>query len=307
MKRWEARRERLESEMQAHIELESQENIDAGMSPLEARQAAMRKFGSVVLAGDQSREAWGWLWLERLWQDVRFALRSFRKNAGFTVVALLSLMLGIGASIALFSVVYGVLIAPYPYAKPDQIWAPAVVGPNDAVHGWHSYSQGEMEEIRKLPAFTDVMATSVNPVLLTGGINPENFYGVYLTGGAFNFLDVKPLIGRTIQPFDIGPGGQAAPVVVLSYGFWQRFFSGDPRAIGRTITLDDVPRTIIGVMPPRFGWWTNQAFWLPLRTDLKDTRSKGHPRHRGDHAASFRCHPALRRTAIEPAQHPARR
>jgi hypothetical protein len=93
MKRWEARRERLESEMQAHIELETQENIDAGMSPLEARQAAMRKFGSVVLAGDQSREAWGWLWLERLWQDVRFALRSFRKNAGFTVVALLS---GIG-------------------------------------------------------------------------------------------------------------------------------------------------------------------------------------------------------------------
>lgn len=151
MKRWEARRERLESEMQAHIELESQENIDAGMSPLGARQAAMRKFGSVVLAGDQSREAWGWLWLERLWQDVRFALRSFRKNAGFTVVALLSLMLGIGASIALFSVVYGVLIAPYPYAKPDQIWAPAVVGPNDAVHGWHSYSQREMEEIQSSP------------------------------------------------------------------------------------------------------------------------------------------------------------
>ena len=116
---WEERRKRLEDEMQEHIDLETQENIDAGMSPLEARQAAMRKFGSVAPAADQSREAWGWLWLERLWQDVRFALRSFRKNAGFTVVALLSLMLGIGASIALFSVVYGVLIAPYPYAKPE--------------------------------------------------------------------------------------------------------------------------------------------------------------------------------------------
>ena len=106
--------------------------------------------------------------------------------------------------------------------------------------------------------------------MLTGGINPENFYGVFLTGGAFNFLEVKPLIGRTIQPFDIGPGGDPAPVVVLTYGFWQRFFSGDPHAIGRTITLDDVPRTIIGVMPPRFGWWTNEAFWLPLRMDPKD-------------------------------------
>ena len=270
MKRWEARRKRLEDEMQEHIELETQENIEAGMSPLDARQAAVRKFGNVASAADQSRETWGWLAPERLWQDVRFALRSFRKDAGFTAVALLSLMLGIGASVALFSVVYGVLIAPYPYARPNQIWAPAVLGPHDALRGWHWYSQREMQEIEKLPAFAEVMATSVRPVLLTGGINPENFYGVYLTGGAFNFLEVKPLIGRTIQPFDIGPGGEPAPVVVLSYGFWQRFFSGDPHAIGRTVTLDDVPRTIIGVMPPRFGWWTNEAFWLPLRTDLKD-------------------------------------
>ncbi|MGA9983736.1 MAG: ABC transporter permease [Acidobacteriaceae bacterium] len=270
MKRWEARRKRLEDEMQEHIELETQENIEAGMSPLDARQAAVRKFGNVASAADQSRETWGWLAPERLWQDVRFALRSFRKDAGFTAVALLSLMLGIGASVALFSVVYGVLIAPYPYARPNQIWAPAVLGPHDALRGWHWYSQREMQEIEKLPAFAEVMATSVRPVLLTGGINPENFYGVYLTGGAFNFLEVKPLIGRTIQPFDIGPGGEPAPVVVLSYGFWQRFFSGDPHAIGRTVTLDDVPRTIIGVMPPRFGWWTNEAFWLPLRTDLRD-------------------------------------
>ncbi len=270
MNQWESRRQRLEEEMREHIELETQENIEAGMSPREAREAAVRKFGNVPRAGDQSREAWGWLRLETLGQDVRFALRTFRKNTGFTVVALLSLMLGIGASIALFSVVYGVLIAPYPYARPNQIWAPAVLGPNDAPHMWHWYTQRELQEIRKLPAFSDLMATSARPVMLTGGINPENFYGVFLTGGAFNFLEVKPLIGRTIQPFDIGPGGEPAPVVVLSYGFWQRFFSGDRNAIGRTITLDDVPHTIIGVMPPRFGWWTNEAFWLPLRTDFKD-------------------------------------
>jgi predicted permease len=266
----EDRKKRLEHEMQEHVDLETQENLEAGMAPLEARQAATKKFGTVALAIDQSRETWRWLWPEQLWQDVRFALRTFRKNAGFTAVALLSLTLGIGASIALFSVVYGVLIAPYPYARPNQIWAPAVLGPDDAIHGWHWYSQREMEEIEKLPAFGDVMATSVKPVMLTGGINPENFYGVFLSGGAFNFLEGKPLIGRTIQPFDIGSGGDPAPVVVLTYGFWQRFFGCDPRAIGRTITLDDVPRTIIGVMPPRFGWWTNEAFWLPLRMDPKD-------------------------------------
>ncbi len=270
MNQWEKRRKRLEDEMQEHIDLETQENIDAGMSPAAARQAAIRKFGNAAAAADQSRETWGGLWPERLGQDIRFALRTFRKNSGFTLVALLSLMLGIGSSIALFSVVYGVLIAPYPYARPNQIWAPAVLGPHDALRGWHWYTQREMLEMQKLPAFADVMATSVRPVLLTGGINPENFYGVFLTGGAFNFLDVKPLLGRTLQPFDVGSGAEPAPVVVLSYGFWQRFFSGDPHAIGRTITLDDVPRTIIGVMPPRFGWWTNDAFWLPLRTDLKD-------------------------------------
>src|SRR5580704_1974115 len=236
---WEKRDERLNGEIQAHIEYETQENIEAGMAPDEARRAATRKFGNVLLARERSHEVWGWLWAERLMQDTRYALRGLRRNPGFASVALLSLMLGIGASVALFSVVYGVLIEPYPYARPNQIWAPAVLGPKDAVHGWHWYSQREMAEIQKLPAFADTMATSVKPVMMTGGINPENFYGVFLTGGAFNFLEVKPLIGRTIQPYDIGLAGEPAPVVVLSYGFWQRFFSGDPHAIGRTITLDD--------------------------------------------------------------------
>jgi predicted permease len=270
MNGWEGRRERLEEEMKEHIELETQENIDAGMSPQEARRAALRKFGNAPLAGDRSREAWGFLLLEQFWQDTRYALRGFAKNPGFTSVALLSLMLGIGASIALFSVVYGVLIAPYPYARPNQIWAPAVVGPNDPVNGWHWYTQREMAEIRNLPAFSSVMATHVQSVMLTGNINPESFYGVFLTGGAFNFLGVKPIIGRTIQPSDIGPGGDPAPVVVLTFQFWLRFFSGDPHALGRKIVIDQVPRTIIGVMPPRFGWWTSDSFWLPLRKDLAD-------------------------------------
>ena len=106
------RSERLADEIEAHIESETQENIDAGMPPEEARRAARMKFGNVVVARERSREMWGWVWAERLWQDTRFALRGFRRNPGFAIVALLSLMLGIGASVALFSVVYGVLIAP---------------------------------------------------------------------------------------------------------------------------------------------------------------------------------------------------
>jgi hypothetical protein len=155
--------ERLSDEIQAHIDFEIQENIEAGMPPEEARQAAMRKFGNVLLAKEKSREIWGWLWAERLWQDIRYALRGLRRNPGFSTVALLSLMLGIGTSVALFSVVYGVLIAPYPYAKPNEIWAPYVLGPNDPLRRWHSYTRREIVEIQKLHAFADVIGDGRSP------------------------------------------------------------------------------------------------------------------------------------------------
>ena len=253
--------------MREHIEFETQENISAGMTPEEARQRALQKFGSVTLAREESREVWGLLWLDRLWQDLRYAVRGFGRNPGFTAVALLSLLLGIGASTALFSVVYGVLISPYPYAKPNEIWAPAVVPLKESAQGWHSYPRREFLEIQKLPAFAEVMATGFEQALLSGGSYPESFNGILLTGGAFNFIGVPPLLGRTIQPFDIQPGGKPEPVVVLSYGFWQQRFNGDPNTIGKKLVLNDVPRTIIGVMPPRFGWYTNDAFWLPMPMD----------------------------------------
>src|SRR6478609_2024132 len=211
---WKRRSDRLDDEIQKHIDFETQQNVAAGMSPGEARSAALRKFGNVSLAKEESREIWGWLWLERLWQDVVYGLRGLAHSPGFTAVALLSLMLGIGASTALFSVVYGVLIAPYPYQKPDEIWAPAVVGPKDSSNGWHQYPRREFIEIQKLPGVAKGMATAYEPVLLTGEGSPESFYGVTLTGNAFNFLGVKPLAGRTIQPFDIRPDGTSAPVVV---------------------------------------------------------------------------------------------
>ncbi|MDP8981305.1 MAG: ABC transporter permease [Acidobacteriota bacterium] len=233
---------------------------------------------------------WGWTWVEQLWQDLRYALRGFQRSPGFSAVALLSLALGIGATTALFSVVYGVLIAPYPYARPNEIWAPAVVNPSEAPRGWHSYSRREFLEIRKLPAFSDAMATTGESVLLTGEHGPENFNGVLLTGGAFNFIGVNPLIGRTIQPFDIGPGGEPARVVVLSYRFWQRIFNSQTGAIGSKLVLNDVPHTVIGVMPPRFGWYTDEAFWLPARMD---------PREEGSMNVIMRLAPGITKNAAE--------
>ena len=207
-------------------------------------------------------------WLESLVQDLGYAARAFRRSPGFTAVALLSLTLGIGATSAIFSVIYGVLIAPYPYARPDEIWAPGVRAVDG--RGGHGHTLDEFLRLQKLPAFSDVMATSYDSVLLTGDFSPESVGGVLLSGNAFNFLGVAPVVGRTIQPSDIQSDGNADPVVVLSYRLWLRLFQGDATAIGKTLRLNNVEHTIVGVMPPRFGWYGNDTLWLPLAPNRRD-------------------------------------
>jgi predicted permease len=201
-------------------------------------------------------------WLEQLTQDLGYAIRSFRSSPVFLIVALLSLTLGIGATSAIFSVIYGVLIAPYPYARPDEIWAPEVRAIDG--RGGHAYSLDELRPLREVPAFAEVMATAMESVLMTGKFAPESVRAVLMTANAFNFLGVAPVIGRAIQPTDIRSDGEAEPVVVLSHRLWLRLFDGDPSALGRTLRLNGRPYTIIGVMPPRFGWYGNDGFWLPL-------------------------------------------
>src|SRR5437867_1470551 len=131
----------------------------------------------------------------------------------------------------------------------------------------------EFLELKKLPAFSEVMATGPEIQLLTGDRAPENFTAVKLTGNAHQFLGVQPVLGRTILPYDIKPNGQAEGVIVLSYRAWQRLFDGNPDALGKTLVLNDTPATVIGVMPPRFGWWTGDGGWLPLPIDLREERS----------------------------------
>jgi len=207
-------------------------------------------------------------WLETLTQDLAYALRSFRRSPASVLVAILSLTLGIGATSAIFSVIYGVLIAPYPYARPGEIWAPEIRALDD--RGGRGYTVDELRLLADVPAFSSVMATSMESVLLTGEFAPESFNGVLLTGNAFNFLGVPPVIGRTIQPSDVRPDGDVEPVVVLSHRLWLRLFEGSPSALGRTMELNGRQHTIVGVMPPRFGWYGNEGFWLPLSPTRKD-------------------------------------
>jgi len=211
--------------------------------------------------------------IETLWQDVRFGARAWRKSPGFTLVALASLALGIGATTAIFSVVYGVLVAPYPYARPQEIWAPLVRDLKQAQQGGFSFHQmRDYVELKKLPAFADTMATLPENRLLTGDRTPENFRAVSVTANAFQFLGVPPALGRTIQPSDIRRDGQPEPVIVLSYKAWQRLFDGSPSGLGKKLLLNEQPFTVIGVMPPRFGWWTDDGGWLALPEDALDHR-----------------------------------
>jgi putative ABC transport system permease protein len=208
-------------------------------------------------------------WFDTLKQDLAYGWRSFAKTPGFVAVALLSLTLGIGATSAIFSVIYGVIIDPYPYADAGRIWAPDVSAVSG--RGGHTYTPAELRQLQASPAFSSVMATTLEPVLLTGEFAPESFNGVLVTPNAFNFLGVAPAVGRTIQPSDIAANGDAHPVVVISHRLWLRLFEGSPGVVGRTMRLNARQHTIVGVMPPRFGWFTSDGFWLPLspnRTDI---------------------------------------
>jgi predicted permease len=233
-------------------------------------------------------------WLETLWQDVRYAIRVLGKSPGSTLVALLSLTLGIGATTAIFSVVYGVLISPYPYARPGEIWAPAILDAQDPDRGFSFHHLGDYGELKKLPAFADAMATLPENRLLTGDHAPESFQAISVTANAFQFLGVPPILGRTIQPSDRRPDGQTEPVIVLSFKAWNRLFDSSPDALGKKLILNDEAFTVIGVMPPRFGWWTGQGGWLVLPESSADNRMA---------AAIFRLKPGVSKGTAEQQLH----
>ena len=268
--RWHVERTR---ELDAYLDQETEDNIARGMTPAEARAAAQRKLGNITCIREEIYRMNTLGSFEAFWKDLQYGVRTLRKTPGLTAVALLSLGLGIGATTAIFSTVYGVLIEPYPYSRPGEIWAPAFQNAKNPKQWSPSCRVNAYFRLRELPAWNGVMATLPENRLLTGGRPPENFQAIQVTPNAFQFLGVEAALGRAIGPSDIGPSGKSAPVIVLTDKAWRRLFDARADALGQKLVLNDVAYTVIGVMPPRFGWWTDEGGWVALDLDPQEQRS----------------------------------
>lgn len=207
--------------------------------------------------------------MQVLLQDLRYAFRHLRKNPGFALTAILTLALGIGATTAVFSVAYGVLIDPFPYKDVHTLATPKLCSSHWPECHWNIYSPSQFNEIaQNTTIFTGVTASTISNVVLTGSGEPQRLRGNYITPNTFDVLGVEPILGRASAEDDVQPGH--GEVALLSYRYWQAHYGGSPSILGRVLTLDKHPRTIIGVMPPRFLWRGGDVY-LPIQITNEDS------------------------------------
>jgi predicted permease len=247
------RRDReLAAEMESHLQLHIEENLRSGMTPEEARRQALIKLGGMEQVKEKYRERRGLPLLETLMQDLRYALRLLRKNPGFTIVAVLTLALGIGANSAVFSAVNAVLLRPLPYPDSDRLMMAFLENPKNE-SGRSSYGVADFLAARdRQQSFSHFAGISLARKMFTytGGQEPIQVRGTAATADFFRVLGVEPLLGRTFTPGSDQPGKPRE--VVLSYGFWRSHFGSDPEIVGRTMFIDGDSCTIVAVMPAGF-------------------------------------------------------
>ena len=256
----------LDEEIRAHLEMEVERNVAEGMSPEEARTAALRSFGSVALSKEDSRAMWGFGSLEIFWQDLRYGMRMLLKNPGFTTIAVLTLALGIGANTAIFSVVYATLLRPLPYPESERLVWVSERAPNFSVM---AISYPDFADWRaQQTVFEEIGVYNRGSYNLTGRGEPRRLDGALLSADVFAALRARAAVGRVFNKEEDSPGAQ--PVVVLSYGLWQSQFGGDAGVVNQVITLDGRSYSVIGVMPAGFTFPTGLAFpgrvdcWTPV-------------------------------------------
>jgi len=250
----------LDQDIRAHIELETQDNIDRGMSPEEAHSAAMRKFGNLTRVKEETRGVWNSIWIEQLLQDLSYGIRALWKNPGFASVIVLTLALGIGANTAIFSVVRAVVLAPLPYPEPDRL-----------VIVWESRPQVKrlgtsypdfLDWQRNTRSFAQMAALSLHNYDVTGPGTPQHLDGMEISSGFFTTLGVKPTMGHDFTPEQDLPHG--TPAVIISDRLWRNRFTSSPQAIGTSVRLDGAEYTVIGVLPPGFRFLSDADVYTSL-------------------------------------------
>ncbi|MEJ2187425.1 MAG: ABC transporter permease, partial [Gemmatimonadota bacterium] len=237
----------LDDEMRHHLELETDAGVRSGLSREEARRRALVKFGGVDRHKEEARDERGVRWLEEGWRDLRFALRSLRRSPAFTIAAVLTLALGIGANTAIFSVVNGVLVRPIPFKDAKSLY---MIWETDRNSGTvrEPASYADYEDFQRMSQqFSEMGALLATQATLAGdGMTPTRADALWVTPSLLSLLGVKPLAGRLFTERDAKDG---SALVILGEGFWRARFGTDPGIVGRTIQLYDRPFTVVGILP----------------------------------------------------------
>ena len=271
------RRERenglLDAELQFHLDQQIAENRSLGMTGQEARQAALRSFGNPLVIRQQTHETWRWMGLERLLQDVRFALRQIARAPGFAVIAILILALGIGANNAVFTLTHALLLRSLPVARPEELVRLALEFPDaDARSKNVPLNLPFIEAIgSRAHSFNGVFGWSVYDFVFKDGADIHGIHGATVSGNTFAVLGLKPAAGRLLNARDDQPGGGPDGwAAVISYRKWVENYNADPGVVGKHVTVTDHPVTIVGVAPAGFEGTLvaeHPDIYLPLEFD----------------------------------------
>lgn len=244
--------QRLREEIEQHIAFETAANILAGMTPVQAHRAAMKKFGPVEAIRESYHSEKGLPVMETILQNCIFALRMMRKSPAFTAIAALTLALGIGATSAVFSLIQGVLLTPPPYQKPDQLVLVSAARTDgkamDTPRGWAA--QQWMDWSKNATSFQGVAGYGWTFNFLVRNDGSQSMQGMTVSKDYFRLMGLRTAIGRGFKDSDFAQGPTKA--IVLGYEFWKRALGGDPQIIGKTIRISrwDTPPTVIGIMKP---------------------------------------------------------
>jgi predicted permease len=274
---------RLDEELRFHLDHQIAENAAADMAPEDARYAALRSFGNPAVLREQARESWNWNLTEQLIRDFRYGLRALARSPGFSSTVILVMALGIGATVAIFTVVHAVLMKPLPFQDQERLVRIYEADAHDptrnhrAVAGLDFFDWGAQQKF----SFEQMaIADNWSSYNLSGtaGQLPEHVMALTASWNMFQLLGLKPALGRFFNAGDDRPEGNAA--VVLSWGLWKRRYGGDPKILGQTIRLDAKPYTVIGVLPARSEFPDpTMQLWTPLFHETSPRWMQSHGAH----------------------------